>query len=229
MATQIQCYTPIKGRVLRITVLDECGVPLCGDDEGQGQIVASGFTQVAQSAQYDTGAEHIVRTADADLCVNEKDPDALKRMDITIDFCVAHPGIVANTVTPSRLLMTNTTGTGFALAEGTGRQRFSLEVWQRVSGAGACDPAGQQLFVYNAWANLGNGKIGDYNVQVEPSVLQVMAESAAVSPLWWLGEPWLGEGTVSPVPDHWFQNVTTVAPPTAPTDCVIADVPCPVS
>lgn len=227
MATQVQCYRPIKGRVMRITAVDRCGVPLCGDDEGQGQIVATGFTQIQQQAQYNTGEEHITRTADAELCVNEKDPDALTRLQLTIDFCVVHPGIVANTVAPSRLLTNNAnTGTGFALAEGIGSTRFSLEVWQRVTGPGACDPEGQQLYVYNAWPHLRNGRIGDYQIATTPSTLQVIAESTAASELWWLGEDWLGDGAVS-IDDHWFQNVSSTAPPTAPDDCVIADVTCP--
>lgn len=227
MAIQTLCYTAIKGRVLRIIAVDECGVPLCGDDPGAGMIVSKGFTQIQQSAQYDTGEEHITRTADADLCVNEKDPDAFKRNDLTIDFCVTDPGVIARTVAPSRLLRTAGIGTGFALGEGISRKRFSLEVWQRVTGPGACDPSGEQNWVYNAWPNLGQGKIGDYNVATAPSVLQIMGESRAASPLWWIGDPWLGDDPVSPIPDHWFQNVTTTPPPQP--QCGIQDVPCPES
>lgn len=227
MATQVQCYTPIKARVLRLTVLDECGVPYCGDDPRAAQILATGFTQVQQQAQYDTGTEHIVRTADAELCVNDKDPDALKRMDLTIDFCVVNPAIIANTAAPSRMLTTGQVATGFALSEGMARQRWSLEVWQRVSGRGACDPTGAQLWVYNAWPNLGNGKIGDYTAAVGPSQIQVTAESARASELWWLGDDWLGDDAVSPVPDHWLQNVTTTPPPEAPQDCAVLPVACP--
>lgn len=227
MATETINYTPIKGRVFRVVAEDECGVPLCGADPDTGVIIHSGFTQIAQSAQYDTGEEHILRSADADLCVNEKDPDALKRVDITIDLCSINPGLVVRTLSPSRLLTTASVGTGFALAEGISRKRFSLEVWQRVTGPGACDPeTGEQQWVYNAWPNLGNGKLGgDYTIATAPSVLQIMAESARVSPLWWIGDTWLGDDPVSPIPDHWLQNVTTVPPPTAATG--IADLPCP--
>jgi hypothetical protein len=188
----------------------------------------SGFTQVAQSAQYDTGEEHIIRTADGDLCVNEKDPDAFKRMELTIDLCTTDPGIIARTVSPSRLLLnTSDVGSGFALAEGVSDRHFSIEVWQRVTGAGACDPEGNQLWVYNAWPHLRHGKIGDYNIATAPSVMQLTAESVAVSPLWWIGDAWLTDGAVSPVPDHWFQNVTIVTPPVAAAG--IQDLACPAS
>lgn len=221
MATSTKCFTPRRARVMRVILLNECGVPVTGT--GSAMVVASGFTQVSPSAQYETGDEFLLKTADAELCVNEKDPDILKRFEVTADFCLADPGLVVNTVSPARLLTfsESPTGTGWALAEGAATTRFSLEVWQRVAGAGACSPSGAQQYVYNAWPNLGNGKIGDYTIGLEPSTLQISAESKAVSPLWTPGSAWLGVGAVSVVPDHWFVNLTTVAPPTA--TCGIQD------
>lgn len=225
MATVTQCYTPIKAKVLRVTALDECGVPLCGDDPDQGQVVLSAMTQVVQSAQYDEGEEHTLRTADSDMCVNEKDPDALKRVDVSITICAIDPGLVVKTLLGARLLTTAGIGTGFGLAEGIDRKHWSLEVWQRVSGQQACDPDGNQQWVYNAWPHINNGKLGgDYTIAAAPSTLQITGMTKAVNELWWLGDDWLGDDPVSPLPDHWLHNVTTVEPPTA--DCGIADVAC---
>jgi hypothetical protein len=223
MATFTRCYTPIKGRILRVVLLTECGVPVTGT--GSAQIVTSGFTQVQSSAQYESGDEYIAKTADAALCVNEKDDDILKRFELTTDVCAIDPGMVATVVSPARLLTSSEapTGTGFALAEGASTTHFSLEVWQRVAGSGACDASGAQRYVYNAWPHLRNGKIGDYQIAAEQSALQFIAESKAVSTLWTVGNPWLGAGAVTIVPDHWFQNLTTVAPPTAA--CGISNYP----
>lgn len=217
MSTITKRYNPIKGRILRVIQLNDCGVPVTGT--AGGVVTVTGFTQISSSAQYETGDEHLVKTADAALCVNEKDDDILKRFEITLDLCSVSPGLVASTISPARLLTASEapTGTGFALAEGAATSRFSLEVWQRVAGAGACATDGQPLYVYNAWPNLGNGKIGDYEISNGPSTLQVTAESKAVNPLWTAGNPWLGSGAVSVVPDHWFQNLTSVAPPSEVT------------
>lgn len=215
LSIQTRCYTPIKGRILRTVLLTECGVPITG--VGSAQVVMAGFTQVQSSSQWDNGDEYIVRTADAQLCVNEKDADVLKRFELTVDICSIDPGMVATTLSPARLLTytEGPTGTGFALSEGAASTHFSLEVWQRVSGAAACDPSGVVRYVYNAWPHLVNAKIGDYNIQTDPSQLEFTAESKAVSQLWTVGAAWLGAGAVSVVPDHWFQNLTTVAPPVA--------------
>lgn len=217
MATSTIRYNPIKGRILRVITLNECGVPVTGTSGGV--VLVSGFTQVASSAQYETGDEHLVKTADAALCVNEKDADILKRFELTLDLCSVSPGLVASTVSPARLLTASQapTGTGFAFAEGAATTHFSLEVWQRVAGQGACNAAGLPQYVYNAWPHLTNGKIGDYEIANAPSTLQVTAESRPVNVLWTAGIPWLGAGAVSIVPDHWFQNLTTVAPPTEVT------------
>lgn len=215
ITTYTRCYTPIKGRIMRIITLNECGVPVTGT--GSVQVVMAGFTQVQASPAYETGDEYLVKTADAALCVNEKDADILKRFELTVDVCSIDPGLVANTISPVRLLTYSEapTGTGFAMAEGAATTHFSLEVWQRVAGSGACDPSGAQRYVYNAWPHLLNGKIGDYSIAAEPSQLEFICESKPVSTLWTAGNSWLGAGAVSVIQDHWFQNLTTVAPPTA--------------
>ncbi|HEU5108613.1 MAG TPA: hypothetical protein VFT95_08665 [Micromonosporaceae bacterium] len=217
MATSTRRYNPIKGRILRVIQLNECGVPVTGTSGGV--VTVTGFTQVQSSAQYEDGEEYIVKTADAALCVNERDASILKRFEITTTLCSIDPGLVAKTVSPARLLTASEspTGTGFAVAEGLSTAHFSLEVWQRVAGSGACDASGTQRYVYNAWPHLYDAKIGDYSIANEPSSLEFTAQSKAVSTLWTAGNPWLGSGAVSVVQDHWFQNLTTTAPPTEVT------------
>lgn len=206
-------YTPIKGKIMRVIALDTCGTPITGT--AGAQTVVSGFTKVASKAQYENGAEYLVKTADAQLCVNEIDPSILKRFEVTVDLCSLDPGMVGTVVSPARILTFSEapTGTGFALAEGTNSAHFSLEVWQRVTGAGACDPSGAVRWVYNAWPHLFDGKIGDYSIEAAPSQLEFVANSKAVGALWTAGASWLGAGAISVVPDHWLQNLTTVAPP----------------
>jgi len=215
VVTYTRTYSPIKGRVFRVVLLNTCGVPVTG--ASSAQLVQSGFTQVQSSAEYEDGDEYIVKTADNDLCVNEQDEAILKRFSLTATICSIDPGLVPTVISTARLLTYSEapTGTGFAIAEGKNSAHFSLEVWQRVAGSGACDPVtGAPLWVYNAWPHLFDGQIGDYNIQSEPSQLELMAKSKPVSALWTAGNAWLGSGAISVVPDHWFQNVTSVSPPT---------------
>lgn len=212
-----RCASPIKGTHLRVIRLDECGVPVTG----AAAVVTTGFVQVQASPQYEDGEEFLVKNAAGDACVNDVDDDLLKRFDITIDLCSVDPDM-AEMVLGTRRLTTGSpvTGTGFAVAEGTNAARFSVEVWQRVAGAGACDASGAQQYIYNAWPNVGSAKIGDYTIENGVSQLQLIGKSKAASPLWTAGADWLDAGGPE-ADEHWLWNITTVAPPDAACGAVV--------
>lgn len=221
VATVSQCATPIKGTHYRIVKLDVCGNPVTGT--GSMQVISKGFVQVQMEPQYEDGEEFFERTADGTPCVNQKDDPVLKRMQLTIDFCEINTTGIAY-LSSARELTVNAagvTGTGFAVAEGQPTNRYSLEVWQKVAGASACDATGAQRYIYNAWPNCGATKFGTYTVQNARSTLQIMSETTAGSTtatIGWLRGPdgatsWLPTGDTLGTGEHWLWNVTTVAPP----------------
>lgn len=225
MATTASCATPIKGTVYRLVKLDVCGNPVTG--ASSLVIVSKGFVQVQMDPQYEDGVEFFERTADGTPCVNQKDDPVLKRMQLTMDFCEVNTTGASWMMSARELAVTNT-GYGFAVAEGISSNRFSLEVWQQVAGAGACDPSGLQRYIYHAWPNCGAAKIGGYTVENQKATLQIMSETraASTSTIGWLDGPgsgtsWLPTGTVNQagggtgILDHWLWNITTIAPPTA--------------
>jgi hypothetical protein len=86
-----ECFTPIRGRRARITELDECGeVAATGSF-----VVSEGFITVTLSVENESGDEYIQKNAAGKLCVNERNPDALKRLNTEIDWCQVDPDIVA--------------------------------------------------------------------------------------------------------------------------------------
>lgn len=221
MPTAIRCDTPILGEVIRVIKLTDCGVPVTGT--GSAQIVMDGFSQVVQDPQYDTGDRKITRKANGRLCVNTKLPDEFTNMALTADFCVWNPGLIVNTV-GARLLTGSESPTGTGIAYGTDftRSHWSLELWTKVDGAGACDASGNQRYFYNAWPHLSDGKLGQATWGNDPTMLQVLANSYPPSTLWTPGDSWLGAGQIESG-DHWLYNLTTVAPPESA--CIIADYP----
>lgn len=213
---------PIKGAMMRIVALDTCGTPVTG--ASSIVVTTNGFVQVSMEPDYEDGEEFFERNADGVACVNQKDKPTLKRFNLTVDFCSVDP-IAATYVMDGRLLDTvspATTGTGFAIGEGEPDNRFSLEVWQRVAGSGACDASGAQRYIYNAWPNVGNTQIGTYTVENARSTLSFTAETAAAATGWGdgpgTGTSWLPVGRVVNelgFLDHWLWNITTTAPPVA--------------
>jgi hypothetical protein len=207
------CAAAVLGRTLRITKTNECGVPITGAESAQ--IVSEGFVSIELAPEYEDGEEFFQRTASGQACVNRQGPPTLKYIELTNDFCEVDPDIPV-VVWGARLLTTSApvSGSGFAIGEGTVNAHFSLEVWQEVAGEGACDPAGNQLYIYHAFPHVRNGMLGEYTIENGVSTLQYVAQSGAASPLWTVGSAYLDGNTVV-FGDHWVYNITSVAPPVA--------------
>ncbi len=211
--------TPIKGKVMRIISLDDCGTPVTGSSL---VVVSRGFIQVQVEPQYEDGEQHRQRLADGTLCVNDDDDDELTNVMLTIDFCGVCPSI-SQVTNGARLLSESgplTTGTGAAYAEGPITERWSLELWQLVTGRGACDASGQQRYVYWAWPHVRSGKVGSLTIANAALTMQIMAKTDAASPQWddIVAPAWLGTNVVNE-DEHMLWNITTEAPPAIPSDC----------
>jgi len=211
------CAAPIKGTHMRVVGLDTCGVPITG--AAAHNYTSKAFVQVTMEPQYEDGEEFLQRTADGSICVNEKDPPLFKRHQLTIDICTVDPEMTAFMLS-SRTLSVGSplvTGAGFTQKEGTPTNKWSLEIWQRVAGSGACDASGLQRYVYNAWPHAGNTRLGSYTIQNGVSQLQLIAETFAPA-LQWADGPGAGTSWLSPAGvltgEHWLWAVTLVAPPT---------------
>jgi hypothetical protein len=213
------CAAPIKGTVIRIVQLDICGNPVTG--ASSHVIVTNLFTQVQMTPQYEAGTDFFERTADGGIGVNQVDPPILKRMQLQTDLMSVDPDMMPYVISARELVTAGpVSGYGFAMSEGVSTAHFSLEVWQRVAGAGACTAGGLQQYVYNAWPHCYNTQVGAYTISNARSTLTFQCDTAAPGTQWGDGAgttswmPASGTTTVGPL-EHWIWNITTVAPPTA--------------
>ena len=210
------CVSPIKASVIRLIKLNSCGVPVTGASSSVS--VFKGFTQVAATPEYEEGQEFLLKNAGGELCVNEKDPNELKRVGLEVEVCTLDPDLQV-IATGERLLTTGApaTGTGVAYGEGQLTSRFSLELWQPIAGAGACSPGGVQQYVYWLFGNVGNTMIGDFTFENDVFTYSFSAETKA----WYTGwasligslQTGLGTNTLQSG-EHFLWNITTTPPPT---------------
>lgn len=214
------CFTPIKARVARVTRLDVCGNPVTG---AGNQAVFDGFVQIAASSEYEEGEEFLLKNANGNLCVIDKDPNELKRVGLSIEMCTIDPDVIV-IMTGERLLVTGggVTGTGVVFGDGILTARFSVEVWQPISGAQACSTTGAQQFVYWVFPNVGNAMMGDFTFENGTFTLTVDAETKAVGPLWGQGYgPTTFASTPKYIPsaiatgEHYGFNIAAIPPPSA--------------
>lgn len=221
MTTNLICQSPIEGLVLRIVKLNSCGVPVTGSDGAS--IVMDGFTEVTSSPQYDTGDRVITRKANGTLCQNFKIPDQYTNDEVTMNFCVWNPGLIPLTINGDLITATSSpTGTGFSrgTVDNVLMSHFSLEVWQAPPQS--CDATGIVYYPYHAWPHLGDGKIGDFAINLDATILQIMANTYDGSPLWTVGNDYIGAASLEQG-KHYYYNLDSSTPP--PSACLLAGYP----
>lgn len=209
----------IKGRVIRVTRLDDCGVPVFGQCS---QIVTKGFISVKFARNEQAGDTYLQKNAYGELCVNEKDPDLLKWIDLTVDLCEIDPGLmdIMGNGTPV-ISGTDTIGEMYGPQAPVGA--FALEVWTKKAGQDAC-AGGTPQWGYFVVPFTKNGKVsGDWNVQNAPLNVTLHGEAHAATSAW--GMTPYGDNPMRRVGGfsagyNLGRVVTTVQPPAETGGCV---------
>lgn len=206
-----QCASPIKGEVIRITKLDACGVPVTG--VAGGQVVMDAFTELQVSPNYEEGQRYLLKKANGQPCVNQKDAGFLNWLEITTTLCTLDP-VALTLISGDRLISNGVTGIGAAFGEGLLSQHYSMEVWQPVAGSSACAGGTQQYF-YWAFPNIFDFQIQDFTFQNDTFTFGWKGTTISASTSWVLGDPWLPGTGAFLADEHFGFALTTVAPPAA--------------
>lgn len=91
MAQTVKKLRSIKGKVMRITRLDDCGNLITGPN---AFVVSEGFIKVTWAPEVEKGEEYTQKNAWGDFCISEKDPDRVKWINTTIQLCEIDPAIL---------------------------------------------------------------------------------------------------------------------------------------
>lgn len=221
------CYSSIKGLAMRATRLDSVGRWVTGTTS---TAVSSGFVNINLTAQVEDGQEFVVKNANGDLCINEKDSPRVKYLDVEIEFCQVDPELF-ELLTGVRLLadyaganVGYTINETFRTASGV-----ALEAWTKIPGA-----TGNLQYVYWLMPMLVNGIVSDYTIEDGPMTFKMKANTND-NANWGKGPYDVVAQNVGLTPgkllanvlskEHLYTRQTEIAPPTAQCGYVTLSTP----
>lgn len=224
-----ETFPIINGRVLRVTVLDVCGVPAYGNFTSA---TSEGFVSVGVTANYDDGEAIQVKNAGGRFCINKPAEPELTSLGIEVVFCDVNPDIYS-AVTGFPKITDPLTGKtiGFKVNRGVrpADVKWALEVWSEASDSAGCDLGGDFPWAYQLWPFLQGARIGDYTIE-NNAVTFTATGAVTLDGNGWLEGPYLvvtdeaGDPDVLQDPldslDHEL-IVRTIVPPPLPSDGLV--------
>lgn len=210
---------PIRGKRMRITRLDECGVPVVGAATTR---VTKGFISLGISPQYEEGESIQQANADGDYEINEPGDASLTHCEVEGSMIGVDPDIVELLTGNPVVLDGAGNAVGFRLQGGIPiLGGWGIEVWTGLAGQ-VC--AGAPAYGYSLLPFLRGGQIGDVTIE-NGAVNLTITSNTRENPGWGEG-PYDVVDTAAALPivpgplltpigpkDHWHMQLTTVAPP----------------
>lgn len=216
----------IKGNVVRLTRLDACGAPVVGSCSS---IVSECFISVTLSGEFEAGTEFVQKNAWGELCINDLDPDVLKRVNVAMQFAELNPDAL-DFVTDSNTVVSGGSNIGSTWGTALNSNAFALEVWTKASGA-ACS-TGSPSWGYFLVPYCKNGKLdGDLTIQNDVLTVSLMAQAFpapddGTGKSTWDDGPYASNPFIVTFPENEvFGFVTTTVQPPADTAGCVAIAP----
>ena len=132
------CLAHVQACAIRIARLEANGVP---DPGANNLYVSDSLTSLAVDPQIEEGDEFIVKNACGETCVNVKDCDRLKRINLTLGLCKPDPELLELLTGGVRLVDGAAVGYGFPSIGAAGCPNgVSVELWaKRYTDGGSLD------------------------------------------------------------------------------------------
>jgi hypothetical protein len=216
-----QTYTPIRGRVMRLTKLDSCGAPAVGP---AGMLVTKGFISLELKMNYEDGDAITQKNAMGELVINEQPDSYLSHVEVTANLIGVDPDAITLLTGYQEEVDAGGNPVGFRAQGGVPiLGGWAAEVWTDLAGV-RCTATGVPQYGYTLVPFLRGGKLGDITHEsgaVNASVTSSTREGGG----WGVG-PYnvvntATTGAVTPgklltaigPKDHFLTRVVTVAPP----------------
>lgn len=184
MATE--CVSMSRGKMLRITRLNECGTVVEG---ATSTLVMKAFVSATLTPNYQDAEEITQTDANGDICVDDRSPVALRWIDIALNVCTWDPFFI-NMVTGDPLVVNDVAPTpdtvGWRIdTDLSGSANFALEIWSGITGQ-ACDPEGNVNYGYWLFPWVKDAQWGEWTIN-NGAALGTFTARAVIGSDWGVG------------------------------------------
>lgn len=177
----VSCASMARGKMLRLTRLDECGVPV---DGATSVVTTKGFVSVTATPVYQDQEDITQTDANGDTCIDDQSDVNLRWLELNVLFCNVDPTAV-NIITGDPIVVDDATPTpntvGFRWdAAVSGSAAFAIEVWSGIPGQ-PCDAEGFVQYGYWLYPFVVQAQIQEYVVENGALTLGFTARTSAGS------------------------------------------------
>lgn len=216
------CSTLARGKMMRLTRLDDCGAPV----EGLlSTLVTKSYVSVTVTPNYLDAEEISQADADGDLCIDDRSDPALRWLDLSIIICTIDPDLI-NLITGDPLVLDDAVApntVGFRIDTGlTGSANFALELWSGITGQ-ACTVGGFTNYGYWLFPWVKDAQWGEWVIQNGALVLTFTARAVTDSP-WGVGPYNIRRDAVVPAT---LEPLLTAIGPDQPVHYQVTNAPLP--
>lgn len=226
-------FTPVRGRVARVTELDGCGRLKPGPCAA---IVTEGIVTIGATARQIETEAITVTNFNGKQCASDTQPPRFDGWTVNITFCAVDPELFSKLTGQPVEYDHLGHAVGFRTNSDVdaSKKAFSLEVWSDIPSE-ECDEEslGEGLWFYSLWAFLKGGSFGDWTIENGAVTFTVNGAQTRKGGKWGAG-PYdvLPQDGGLPGPlltpwasgDHYLGRLTDVAPP-EPGDCIASGPP----
>lgn len=155
-------YGLVRGRAMRATLVDECGIPVLGP---RSQVTTKGLISVAFTGASDTGTAISVQNANGDTCVKDTPAPKFQNFSLDIALCGVDPELVRLLTGQPTVKDAMDLITGFKVNSQINFDAvaFAIELWSKVPGEECI--GGLKSYGYVLAPFVQGGQLGDFTWQ----------------------------------------------------------------
>lgn len=171
----MSCPLIANADVIRVTRLDACGRPVCGEDNG---FVFDCFATLGMNPNVEDGEDVEYKAANGRVCGFKRGCPSFRGYDIELNFYSISPEFIELTTGNPVVYGYDGQPIGYDDCSVKCDSGFALELWAEVLGE-ECDDGAQGQWIYFLMPWVSNGMLGDMEIGSEAVTLTLSGATRA--------------------------------------------------